>query len=138
MTLTESSATERLSKQRSYRRLMYGFVFGGVALALALRFLDYPVLGEAVYWVGIVAGLAVWRGTSLSLFDERDRALERRASQLTLSLIAAVAVVGASAARMLHQVGGYTASPEIWGALYGYAGLFAVFGLVYLGLRYRP
>ena len=53
---TGLSALDRPSKQRLYRRLMYGFVFGGVAAGLVLReLLGYPLLGEGVYWVGILS-----------------------------------------------------------------------------------
>lgn len=117
---------------------MYGFVAGGVIAGLGLRLLDYPLVGELAYWVGIAGFLAVWAGTPVKLFDERDAALERRASQLTLYVFAAVLVVGASAARVLPRLGAYAVPPEVAGALYGYAALFVVFGLVYLGLRYRP
>lgn len=130
--------TDRLSKRRLYRRLMYGFVLGGVALGLVLReLLGYPLVGEGIYWVGILGFLAVWRGTSLTLFDERDRALERRASQLTLTLFAGVLIVGASLARVVPLLSTYTVPAAAWPALSAYAALFGVFGAVYLWLRYR-
>jgi len=135
MTPTETAATERLARGRTYRRLMFGSVLAGVAAGFALRYLDYPLLGEGVYWLGIVGFLAVWRGTSTTLFDERDVALERRASQLTLLLFAVVLVVGASAARLLPLFGSGTVPPAVRGALYGYAALFAAFGVVYVWLR---
>lgn len=139
MTHTETHATERLARQRLYRRLMIGFVLGGVAVALVLRdLLGYPLLGEAIYWLGILGFLAVWLGTDLTLFGERDRALEQRASQLTLTLFAVVLVVGASAGRVLPKVSAYDVPPEVWPALYAYASVFVVFGVVYAWLRYRP
>jgi hypothetical protein len=138
MTRTITSEPDRLSKIRTYRRLMVGFVLGGVAAALVLRFLDYPVLGEALYWVGILGFLAVWQGTSLTLFDERDAELERRASHVTLTLVAVVGVVTTSAARMLPKFTEYAVPAELWGALYGFVVLFGTFGIVYLWLRYRP
>lgn len=117
---------------------MYGFVLGGVAVGLVLReLLGYPLLGEGAYWVGIMGFLVVWRGTSLTLFDERDRALERRASQLTLTLIAGVLVVGASIARLVPRISTYTVPVEIRSALYAYAALFGIFAVVYVWLRYR-
>ena len=117
---------------------MYGSILGGVAGGLLLRNFDYPLLGEAIYWVGIVGFLAIWRASSLTLFDERDRALERRASQLTLTLIAVVLVVGASFARVLSVTTAYTVPPEIRGALYAYVAVFFMFGAAYLWLRFRP
>lgn len=135
---TGLSALDRPSKQRLYRRLMYGFVFGGVAAGLVLReLLGYPLLGEGVYWVGILGFFTVWRGTSLTLFDERDRALEQRASHLTLTLAAGALIVGASAARLVPRVSSYAVPPEIWPALYAYVALFCVFGIAYTWLRHR-
>ncbi len=117
---------------------MVGFVVVGTLLGLTLReLLGYPLVGETVYWLGILGFLAVWQGTSISLFDERDRALERRASHLTLSLFAVVLVVGASAARLLSYTNTYTVPVELWAVLWGYVALFVVFAVVYLGLRYR-
>jgi uncharacterized membrane protein YfcA len=138
MTRTPTSTPDRPSKQRRYRRLLLGSVFGGVAAALVLRALDYPLLGEAVYWLGILAFLAIWRGTTITLFDERDQALERRASHLTLTLFAGVLVLGASAARVLSYTDAYAVPSEAWAVLWGYVALFAAFGVTYLWLRYRP
>lgn len=116
---------------------MAGFVVGGVGIGLLLReVLGYPLLGEAVYWLGIVAFLAVWLGTSVTLFDERDRQFERRASQLTLAAFAVVLVVGASLARVLPRVTDYAVPDAVWPALYAYASLYAVFLVAYAWVRY--
>lgn len=138
MTETATTGTGRLARIRLYRRLFVGSIVAGVAAALALRFLDYPLLGEAVYWVAIVVAVVILLGTAVPLFDERDAALERRASHVTLSLFAVVLVVGASAARVLPRVSDLTVPPEVVGALYGYVALFATFAVAYLWLRYRP
>ena len=71
-TPAETHGHEQLAKRRRYRRLMIGFVVAGVAASLVLREVGYPLAGEAVYWIGIVGFLAVWLGTSVQLFDERD------------------------------------------------------------------
>lgn len=139
MTRTHTSGRSPLAKKRRYRRLMYGFLLGGVGLGLLLReVLGYPLVSEAVYWVGVVGFLAVWQGTSLSLFDERDRTLERRASQLTLALLAPILALAASAARVLPKVTDHSVPSELGYALYGVVAVYAVFGVVYLSLRYRP
>lgn len=137
MTETASPGTNRLEKVRRYRRLMFGWLLGGVILALALRGLDYPLAGEVVYWIGIVGFLAIWLGTPVQLFDERDAAIERRASQLTIGLFAFVLAAGASVARVLPRVSDVTVPPEVWGALYGYVGVFAVWIVAYGWLRRR-
>lgn len=138
MTGTVTSEGDRLARVRLYRRLMIGFVLAGVVGGLAGRSLGYPLLGEGLYWLGIVGFLAVWWGSSLTLFDERDRALERRASAITLMLVAPVFVAGASAVRVLSVLDLYATPPELVGALYEFVGLYAVFAGVYLWLRYRP
>lgn len=138
MTRTTTSEPSLLAKKRRYRRLMLGFIAAGVGGALVLReLLNYPLLSEAVYWVGILGFLAVWQGTSLTLFDERDDALERRASQLTLVLLAPILVIAASATRVLPKVSDYTVPSEISYALYGFLAVYAVFGVVYVTLRYQ-
>jgi len=99
MSATESLVTTTLSKRRTYRWLMFGSVYGGVAVGLGLRYFDYPVVGEAVYWVGILAFVAIWKGSDVQLIDERDWALERRASLSALQIVGAVMVVVASGSR---------------------------------------
>jgi len=116
---------------------MFGSVFGGVAVGLVLRFLDYPVVGEAVYWVGALAFFAVWKLSDVQLMDERDWELERRASLSALQIVGAVLVVSASASRLLTYLTEYTVPAFVWGALYGYIGLFIAFGLSYLWHRTR-
>lgn len=121
-----------------YRRLMVGFITSGVVIGIVLReLLNYPLLSEVVYWLGIIGFLAVWLGTPLTLFDERDREIERQASQITLSLFAVVLVVGASAGRVLSYTDMYTVPAAIWAALWAYVALFGTFSIVYLWVRYR-
>ena len=131
MTTTESPANDWLSKRQTYRRLMSGAVFGGVAVGLVLRWLDYPVVGEAVYWVGILAFFAIWKGADIELMDERDLELERRASVSAIGIVGAVLVVVASASRLVTRLTDYTVPTLMWGALYGYVGLFIAFGVAY-------
>jgi len=138
MTHSDHSGGSRLARQRFYRRLLVGFVVGGTAIGLVLReWFGYPLLGEVIYWLGIVGFLAVWWGSSMTLFDERDRALERRASQLTLTIFAVLLVVGASSVRVFSYAGLYEVPSVIWAVLWGYVALYGVFGVVYIGLRYR-
>ena len=116
---------------------MFGSVGSGVAAGLALRAAGYPLAGEVVYWFGIAGFLAVLFGAPVDLFDERDVAIERRASQLTIGVFAFVLVLGASTARLLPRVTDYAVPPAVHGALYGYVALFVVFGIVYGYVRSR-
>jgi hypothetical protein len=137
MKIAEPTTTDWLAKRQTYRRLMTGSIFGGTAVALVLRSLGYPILGEGVYWIGILAFSAIWLGTDIQLMDERDRELERRASLSALKIVGPVLVVGASSARLLTWLTDVTVPAMVWGALYGYVGLFVAFGIAYLWHRSR-
>jgi uncharacterized membrane protein len=140
MTRTETSgtATDRLSKRRFYRRLMWGSLGAGVGVGLLLRWvLDYPLVGEAVYLIGVAGFLAAaWR-SPVALFDERDRSLELQASRITLGVFAVILAAGASASRIATYTGAYDIPSAVWTVLTGYAAMFGVFAVVYLALRYR-
>jgi len=116
---------------------MYGSIVGAVVLTLVLRNFGYPFVGEAVYWLGIVAFFAIWTGTDVQVMDERDWELERRATLSAFQIIGAIGVVGASALRLLTYLTEYTIPAEVQGAFYGFIGLFIAFGLSYLWHRSR-
>lgn len=139
MTPTRNRATSNtLAARRRYRRLLVAFLLGGVGVGLLLREgLGYPLLGEAAYWLGITGFLAVLFGAPVSLFDERDVALERRASHVTLTLAAVVLVLGASAARIVPRVTSYSVPDAVWPALYAVGSLYVAFAAVYLFMRVR-
>ena len=138
MTQYATAGTERIATIRRYRRLMYGsVVVGSLGLVAASRF-GYHLLGVGVYWAGVAAFFAIWCGTSVQLFDERDAAIERRASLRTLQVVAAVGIVGIPSAVALAELGHYEMPRELAGAIYGYVGLFAVFAVTYGWTRYRP
>ncbi|MFB6126844.1 MAG: DUF2178 domain-containing protein [Halolamina sp.] len=126
-----------MAKRARYRKLLVGSVLVGAVAGVGLRSVGYPLVGEALYWVGIVGFLAVWQGTSVKLFDERDHSLERRASQLTLSMLAPVLVVGASLSRLATWLDWFAVPTAVRGALYGYVTVYVVFSVAYLWLRYR-
>lgn len=123
---------------RRYRRLLFGSVVAGVLGFVFAENAGYPLVGVGLYWAGVLGAVAVWQGTDLCLFDERERAIERRASAVTLLLVAVVLIVGGPTLSVLSETGLYAVPPELDGALLGYVVLFVVFGLVYTALRYRP
>ena len=140
MTRTETSGTgpNRLSKRRFYRRLMRGSLGASVGVCLLLRWgLNYPLVGEAVYLIGVAGFLAAWWQSPVALFDERDRSLELRASGITLGVFAVVLAGGASVSRIATYTGTYDIPSAVWTVLTGYAAVFGVFAVVYLALRYR-
>lgn len=139
MIQTLTTGSNPLEKRRTYRRLMFGSIGVGVVGSVVLRSLDYPLLGEAVYLLAFVAFLAIWQGTSVTLFDERETYLEERASAITLTVFAFVLIGGASTLRILAAVDANlpVSTTMVEGALWALAAQFAVFGVVYLALRYR-
>jgi len=127
-----------LQRIRFYRRLLYGFLAVGVVGFLVVETLGYPLVAVALYWGGLLGMLGVKFGTSVQLFDERDRALERRASNLTLYLVGGALIIAAPAVFALEATGRYEVSPAVSGALLGFSAMFLLFGAVYLAVRYRP
>ncbi|UPV75056.1 DUF2178 domain-containing protein [Halorussus limi] len=117
---------------------MFGVFFGGVAVAFLLReVLGYPLVSEVVYWAAVLGFFAVLFGSSVTLFDERDRALEERASRWTLTILAPVLAITASVGRLLPRVSDYALPDAVWPALYGFIGVYVLFAVVYGVLRYR-
>ena len=137
MTPTQTRTTDPLATRRRYRRLFVGLVVVAAAGNVALRIAGYPLAAEVVYLVGLAGMLAVLFGAPVALFDERDAAIERRASQITVGVFAFVLILGASTARLLPRATDYTVPPEVHGALYGYVAVFVVFGIAYGYVRSR-
>lgn len=136
MTETPSATHDRLSTVRRYRRLFWGLLLVAVIGFLIGSFLDYTVLGVGVYWASVLGMLLIWKGTSIQLFDERERSLDQRASYVTLSIVAVVLIVVGPGQVVLSEIG-YQAPPVLEGALWGYVAQFALFAVVYLALRFR-
>lgn len=126
-----------LARRRRYRRLLSLVLAVGVLGFVAAIELGYTLVGVAVYWAGLLGFVAVWKGTDITLYDERERDIERRASTVTL-LVAAVALVTVGpATTALEETGLYDTPAMVEGALFGYVLLFGLFGVVYLTMRYR-
>ena len=127
-----------LARRRRYRRGAFGILAAGIAGFVIGISIDYPVVGVGIYWAGFVGFFAVERWSPVELFDERDCALERRASYDALRLTGAALVVLAPGASVLEETGRYEIPRAVEGAFLGYVVLFAVFGITYLVRRYRP
>ena len=135
--MTETPNRNWLSSVRRYRRLFWGCFVVAILGFVAGISLGYPLVGLGVYWAGFAGMLAISKGTSLDVFDEREQRLERRASHITLSLVGVVLVLGGPGQIALAELG-YELTTTMKGALYGYAAQFGLFGVVYLVVRYRP
>ena len=127
----------RLEQVRFFRRLMHGLIVIGIVAYLLAMYLDQLVVGTLLYWGCFLGFIAVWQGTSLDLYDERDQRLERAAGNTTLGLFAFVVVFGIPGLVLLAEIGLYEAPAVLWGVMYGYASIFIVFGVVYTVTRIR-
>jgi uncharacterized membrane protein len=129
--------TDWLARRKRYRRLLYGVLgVGIVGFFLADRG-GRPIVAVGIYWAGVLGFFAVRRFSSVALFDERDRTLERRASHDALRLAGAALIIAAPAAFALSETGRYEPPPPVDGVLLGYAALSIVFGAAYLLRRAR-
>jgi hypothetical protein len=131
------SGSARLAEVRRYRRLMIGSGLGGSIGFVAAESAGFPFVGVGLYWTGFALFLAIWQGTSVTLFDERDRALERHAISIVLNIFAAGMVLLAPTMLVLSEANIYTPPPAFDGVLLTVATQAALFTLVYLWLRYR-
>jgi uncharacterized membrane protein len=136
MTGNETADRDWLPSVRRYRRLFWGCLFLGVLGFLGGDLLGYELVGLGVYWAGAAGMFLVWKGTDLQVFDERERELDRRASHVTLTIIAVALIVGGPGQIAFAEVG-FEFSRLMEGALWGYTAQFVVFGVVYLGIRLR-
>ena len=133
----EISATKRLSRRKRYKRLMYGVLIAGILALWTGIYLDQFLAGVLLYWAAFFGMLAVWRFSPVTLYDERDTAIERKASDYTLGVFAFVFVLGAPGGIALEE-GGLIELPAAFdGAMWTLFAIYAVFGVVYTVLRRR-
>lgn len=132
-----SDHSDTLATRRKHRRLVFALVLAAAVGWIAGNRLGYPLVGVATYWLGVLAALAVWKGTDVSIQDERDCDLERRASQSALLTIGAVGILTAPALAVLEETTSYTVPAIVDHLLIGYAALYATFGVWYAWYRFQ-
>jgi uncharacterized membrane protein len=113
-----------------------GSLLGGIAGLLLVDVLGPPLAAVGVYWLGVVGFFTIRRTAPMALFDERDHALERRASYDALRVVGAALVIFAPVSSILEENGRLTVPPVAEGMLLGVALTFGVFGLAYVARRY--
>ncbi|TKX45702.1 MULTISPECIES: DUF2178 domain-containing protein [unclassified Halorubrum] len=124
-----ASATTRPSTRKRYKRIAYGLLGAGIlALWIGIA-VDRFVLGVALYWAGGLGMGLVQRFSPVELYDERDNAIERKASQNTLNVFAYLFVLGAPGGLALHESGVVTLPGEFYGAMLTLFGVYVVFGV---------
>jgi hypothetical protein len=133
----EPAGADHLAKIQRYRRLMYASIVVGVVAFIVADELGYSLVGLAVYWAGIVAFFAIWKGTSVTLFDERDTELERRASHVTVGIVGVLGVLTFTSMVVVGETATVEIPQVVWNLFLGYALLFVLWGVVYTVLKYR-
>ncbi|WP_135819915.1 hypothetical protein [Halostella litorea] len=111
-----------------------GFLVATVAAVFAPASVSDPLLfaGVGAYYLGVLGYLAVWRRTGVRLIDEREAAVERRASRVVSGLLLLFVVFGLPADVVLDATGAVDVPPAVRGAIWGY-GLLLVVGAVAYG-----
>lgn len=131
----ETPATKRLSRRKRYKRLMYGLLIGGILAMWTGMYFDRFLAGVLLDWGGFFGMIAVWQLSPVTLYDERDTAIERKASDYTLGVFAFVFVLGAPGGIVLEEGGVLELPAAFEGALWTLFAIYAVFGVVYTVLR---
>lgn len=116
---------------------MGGSVLAGTVGFIAAESVGFPVVGVVLYWAGFAGFLSVWQGTSVTLFDERDRALERRAIAIAVTGFTLAMILLWPTVVVLSELNVYTPPPAFDGALLAIAVQSGLFAVVYGWLRYR-
>lgn len=125
-----------LESRRRYRRVFYGTIALAVLAFAVAQSIDRPLVGVAAYWLLVLAAFVVLYATPLALFDERERALERRASHYTLVASGLALIVLAPGATALDALDARV--PDVLdGVLLALALQFVAFAAIYGVLRYR-
>lgn len=137
MTEPTPSTAAWLDRRRRYKQLMYGSLIVGIVGLFVGSVVDQFLAGVVVYWAGFVGMIGVWQFSPVDLYDERDTAIERKASDYTLGVFAFVLVVGAPGGIALEESGMLTLPPEFGGAMWALVAVYAVFGVIYTVFRRR-
>lgn len=116
---------------------MIGSMLGGAVGFVVAESVGFPLVGIGLYWIGVVGFLAIRQGTSVSLFDERDRALERRAISIAVNVFAVAVILLWPTVVVLSEADVYTPPPAFDGVLLAVAIQAVLFTVAYLWLRYR-
>lgn len=130
-----------IQRGKRYNRIIVAvFAVGVVAFFVGMA-LDRYLAGLVVYAVaglsGIAALLYLRFASSVQLGDERDRRLHERTSGTVLTLLTYVGLPSIIGLYLLDATDTYVIGPTLWGAIFAYAGLYLVWGVVYTIYRYQ-
>jgi uncharacterized membrane protein len=134
MTAQPTDGRETLPPETS-KRLMTGlFAFAGVALGLGSAF-EYQLLGVGLYAASMVGGFAVPIVTGHTLFDERDRQIQQRASAFTLTVFGWLAAIVFPALVVLSTTSHFSWGPASVTLSFTTAAVYLTWGLALLYYR---
>lgn len=135
------TTTHSIQRGKRYRRLIYGLIAFGVISLLGGMALDRSLAGLVVYAIAVVVAVGTivyvrfW--SPISLADERECELERRASYLTVQLFGFLGLFAFIALLLLDATGYRPLGATAETLLYAYAGITLTWGAIYVALRYR-
>jgi len=130
-------ATTRPSTRKRYKRIAYGLLGAGILALWVAIALDRFVIGVALYWAGGLGMGLVQRFSPVTLYDERDNTIERKASQNTLNVFAYVFILGVPGGLVLEDAGVMALPGEFHGAMWTLFAVYVVFGASILYHKYR-
>ena len=138
MTMTQDHPIRR---GQTYKRLMLGLVAVGVVALFVGIGIGQQLAGLVVYALGALGALVVTLyaqfSESVTFLDERDQRLHERASNATVSVVSYVGLPTIVVLYLLDATGRYVIPPMVWGGIYALSAFYLLWGVVYLGLRYR-
>jgi uncharacterized membrane protein len=135
------TTTRPIQKGKRYRRLIYGLFTIAIVSFFIGMLIEQFLAGLVVYTVTGVGGIALTfylqHRSSVSLEDEREQELGRRASSITFQLFGYLGLFAFITLFFLDALGRYSLSGTAETLLYAYAVITLTWGAIYTVLRYR-
>ena len=136
------TTTSPIRRGRRYRRAIYGLIAVGMAGLIGGVLLEQSFAGLVVYALTVLPAVALALfaqfASPVTLQDERERELERRASNITFQLFGYLGLFAFVALLLLDATGRYALTTRTTTLLYAYAAICLTWGGLYLVLRFRP
>ncbi|WP_435077537.1 DUF2178 domain-containing protein [Halococcus sp. AFM35] len=130
-----------IQRGKRYRRLINGLFAVGIVSLLAGMLIEQTLAGLVVYTVAVLGAIGTTTvlqyRSSVSLQDERERELGRRASSITFQLFGYLGLFTFIALFLLDATGRYPMNETAVTLLYAYAVICLTWGAIYTALRYR-
>ncbi|EMA62916.1 hypothetical protein C469_04317 [Halorubrum lipolyticum DSM 21995] len=109
----------------------------GIAALFVAVALDRFALGVALYWAGGLGMGLVQRFSPVTLYDERDTTIDRKASQTTLNVFAYVFILGLPGGLVLQESGVVDLPGAFFGSTWTLFAIYVAYGVSVLYYKYR-